>query len=130
MKEALFELSMIGPCGMNCGICRAHLRATNRCVGCRHINDETAKTRMKCRIRLCDKRRGEYCFDCEEFPCDRLIHLDKRYRTRYGMSEIENLEFIRDKGIDKFLKNERKKWVSAEGVRCVHDGKIYTIKSG
>jgi hypothetical protein len=123
-----FDAKMIAPCGMNCGVCRVHLRPNNPCVGCRNIEQNLARTRMGCRLRLCDKRRGEYCFDCEEFPCERLKHLDKRYRTKYGMSEIENLEFIRDKGIEKFLKNERKRWVSDKGVRCVHDKKIYKIK--
>lgn len=41
------------------------------------------------------------------------------------MSEIENLEFIRDKGIEKFLEEERKKWISEKGVLCVHDKKYY-----
>jgi hypothetical protein len=41
------------------------------------------------------------------------------------MSEIENLETIRDKGIEYFLKQEEKKWVNNDGVLCVHDKKHY-----
>jgi hypothetical protein len=76
---------------------------------------------MNCRLRLCGKRRGRFCYDYPPFLCDRLQRLDTRYRTRYGMSEIENLEYIRDRGMDPFLENERSKWVSNRGILCVHD---------
>jgi len=42
------------------------------------------------------------------------------------MSEIENLVYIRDKGIEKFLDRERRKWISEKGVLCVHDRKYYS----
>ncbi len=77
-------------------------------------------------MRLCTERTGPFCYDCADFPCDRLRHLDKRYRTRYGMSEIENLEYIRDHGIERFLENERARWVSERGVLCVHDRRWYS----
>ena len=40
------------------------------------------------------------------------------------MSMIENLEYIRDKGIDKFLEKEREKWQcpDCDGVICCHNG--------
>jgi hypothetical protein len=43
------------------------------------------------------------------------------------MSEIENLEYIRDHGMEEFLENERRKWVSDNGILCVHDKKYYMI---
>jgi hypothetical protein len=36
----------------------------------------------------------KFCFECEGFPCDRIKTLDKRYRTKYGMSMVENLKEI------------------------------------
>jgi hypothetical protein len=44
------------------------------------------------------------------------------------MSEIENLEFIRDKGIDEFIKKELKRWKcpTCGGVICVHNKKCYS----
>jgi len=116
---------LIAPCGMNCGICGAYLREKNPCHGCRKADENYPKTRVNCKIRVCAKRKGSYCFDCDEFPCERLKHLDERYRKRYGMSEIENLEFIRDKGMDEFIENECKKWQSGKGTFCVHDKKYY-----
>lgn len=76
-------------------------------------------------MRVCQKRAGKFCCHCPEFPCERLRHLDRRYQKKYRMSEIANLEFIREKGIRKFVESERDKWTSPYGVRCVHDGKSY-----
>ncbi|HTY52562.1 MAG TPA: hypothetical protein VMB35_05160 [Methanomicrobiales archaeon] len=44
------------------------------------------------------------------------------------MSEIDNLLFIRDRGLEKFLEEERGRWVSDAGVLCVHDRKYYRVK--
>ncbi len=117
--------NLIAPCGMNCGICRAFLRRRNPCHGCNDAEQNKPKTRVHCRLRVCEKRRSDFCFDCPEFPCDRLRHLDLRYRTRYGMSQIDNLEYIRDKGIRKFLEKECRKWIREKGVFCVHDRRYY-----
>ncbi len=116
--------NLIAPCGMNCAICRAHLREHNPCHGCRDAEQNKPTTRVACRLRRCAQRRGIFC-DCAEFPCDPLNHLDQRYRTRYGMSEIENLIYIRNHGVEKFLANERTKWVSERGTLCVHDRNYY-----
>ncbi len=110
---------------MNCGICIAFLREMNPCHGCRRAQENRPKTRVGCRLRVCTKRSGRFCCDCPEFPCDRLKHLDHRYRTQYGMSEIENLEFIRKNGIRNFVEAERKRWLSPRGILCVHDKKRY-----
>jgi len=125
MNTKTVEENLIAPCGINCGVCRAYLRSNNPCHGCRNANENIPKTRANCKIRICDKRKGKFCCDCEKFPCERLSHLDERYRTKYSMSEIENLKFIKEKGISKFLDHEEKRWVSAKGVFCVHDKKHY-----
>ena len=116
---------LIAPCGMNCAICKAYLRKKNPCHGCRDVERNNPKTRFQCRLRTCDRRKGNYCFSCQEFPCDRLKHLDLRYRMRYGMSEIENLEAIRKNGIRKFVASERSRWITDQGILCVHDRKRY-----
>ena len=108
---------------MNCGVCIAYLREKDKCLGCEI--GPTKKSCLNCKIRNCRERKGQYCFDCANFPCERLKHLDKRYQTKYGMSEIENLEYIRDQGIDKFLQNECKKWQRESGIFCVHNKNVY-----
>lgn len=80
---------------------------------------------IKCSRRDCKKRKDKFCFECDSFPCQSIKTLDERYRKKYGMSEIENLEFIRDHGIDAFLRDQEKKYISKDGTFCVHDGKCY-----
>jgi ribosomal protein S27AE len=53
-----------------------------------------------------------------------LLHFDKRYRTRYKMSMIENLGTISASGIGRFLASEKVKWTCSKcgGIICVHKG--------
>jgi hypothetical protein len=77
-----------------------------------------------CVIKHCPNQKSEsgYCYECEKFPCQRLKDLDKRYRTKYHMSMIENLFFIQNQGISMFLENESHRWKCPEcsSVVCVH----------
>jgi hypothetical protein len=127
MDASYFDEKLIAPCGMNCGVCRAYLRQRNPCHGCREAEQNMPKTRASCRMRICGVQTGRFCYECAEFPCDRLRLMDRRYRTRYGMSEIENLACIRDEGMEAFLDREHRRWVSDEGVLCVHDGRRYPL---
>jgi len=131
--ESLNKYSLIAPCGMNCGICMAYLREKNRCLGCRVVETSKPVTRVRCKIKNCNifqKDGAKFCFECRDFPCDRLKHLDKRYRTKYDMSMIENLGNIRKYGIRKFVKNENVRWTCSQcgGTICVH--KKYCIDCG
>ena len=119
-----FSKNLIAPCGMNCGVCQAYLRSENKCPGC-FAGRKVGGRLIKCGRRLCKKRKGKFCFECDEFPCDSIKRLDERYCAKYGMSEIENLQFIRDNGIEKFLAQQEKKYISEKGVLCVHDRKNY-----
>jgi hypothetical protein len=65
-----------------------------------------------------------FCFECESFPCKRLKALDKRYRTKYHVSMIENLNSIKENGIKNFLKTEEQKWLCPKcgDTICCHNG--------
>lgn len=128
---AVNKTSLIAPCGMNCGICLGYLREKNKCPGCRGIDIDQPGYCLRCRIKNCERLRKTkpgFCFQCEKFPCARLKQLDKRYRTRYGMSMLENLEDIRRLGIRKFLANEKTRWACPEcgGTICVHKHRCYS----
>ncbi len=117
--------ALIAPCGMNCGLCRAFIRDRDPCPGCRGDDTLKLKSRANCPIKTCDRiiRSGTgYCLSSECFPCSRLKSLDKRYRTKYGMSMIDNLEAIRSLGIRQFSKNEDERWLCPECGKtiCVH----------
>jgi nicotinamidase-related amidase len=121
---------MIAPCGMNCGICSAYLRPKNRCSGCLALEGPKQKYCTVCSIKTCAERsKGDtFCFDCAKYPCAHLKHLDKRYRTRYGMSMIENQNRIRDLGLDGFMAVENTRWVcpSCGSPICIHTRLCYT----
>ena len=70
----------------------------------------------------------QFCYECGDFPCRQLKNLDKRYRTFYHISMIENLKFVKKNGIERFLKEEVEKWHCPEcgGVICCHNGICYT----
>jgi hypothetical protein len=131
MKKEMQEI-LIAPCGMNCALCSSYLAMKvdlkkqgiqrSYCTGCRPRGKNCAF--MK---KACEKLGNgliKYCHECADFPCRRLKGLDKRYRERYRMSMIENLEFIRDKGMAAFLKQQTKQWKCPEcgGVICCHNG--------
>jgi len=119
---------LIAPCGMNCGLCIAFLRDKNKCPGCRYMDDPESKYCKQCSIRNCEIRKNKglkFCSNkCEKYPCTRLKNLDKRYRTKYHMSMIENLENIESKGVRKFVQNEKKRWKckKCNCTICVHKG--------
>ncbi len=128
MHSINIDKIMIAPCGMNCGICRAYLRDKKKCPGCNESNENKPKYCTSCRIKNCEELKegsGNYCFSCKVFPCARLKQLDKRYRTKYGMSMIDNLNIIKETGIDSFMVLEFEKWACEQcgGVICVHTWK-------
>ncbi len=110
---------LIAPCGINCAICKRYLAFINRipvskgvvyCKGCRPQNKRCTLLKPECRKTL---RLGEdevdYCCDCDSYPCERLSCLDKKYRTKYGVSLLDNLEQIRIMGLADFLADQTKK---------------------
>ena len=126
------EEKLIAPCGMNCNLCSGYLALKHDiksegfrisyCAGCKPRDKKCAFLKKQCQILL--NGQVEYCYECHDFPCKRLSYIDQRYKTLYRMSMIENLEFIRDNGIDKFLLKEQEKWKCPEcgGVICCHNG--------
>jgi hypothetical protein len=123
--KTIIKSELIAPCGMDCGICMAYLREKKKCPGCNGSNENKSSSCIRCKIKNCvNIRKTKFCFDCDKFPCDKLKHLDKRYRTKYGMSMIENLENIKKLGIRKFVREEKTRWVCPQcgGIICVHRG--------
>ena len=126
------KIELISPCGMNCDLCSGYLALKNDvknkgikmpyCSGCRPRNKKCAFLKKRCDLLL--KNKVRYCYECNKFPCDKLQRIDKRYRTFYRMSMIENLNFIKEKGIEKFLEQEKLKW------KCPNCGGIISCHNG
>lgn len=127
MKEDL-----IAPCGMNCNLCSAYQFRENDlnkqgfhksyCPGC--IPRGKNCTHLNNWCELLGKGKIRFCFECDKYPCKRLKALDKRYREKYHMSMIDNLNYIRENGIERFLIKEEIKWRCPKcgGTICCHNG--------
>lgn len=126
------EENLIAPCGMNCALCIAYIGQKNdinkkgfnrkycegclpRGKGCLHMGD---------RCELLRDGKVRFCYECEQYPCKRLKSLDKRYRTKYHMSMLENLDAIKQRGMQSFLGSQEKQWNCPKcgGNICCHNG--------
>jgi hypothetical protein len=126
----IMKAELIAPCGMNCGICLAYLRKDRKCPGCHGDDTNKSITRVSCIIRNCGNIKSSksgFCYECTEYPCKRLKQLDNRYRTKYSMSMIENLESIKRIGLSTFVEKEEERWkcLKCGGIICVHRGYCY-----
>lgn len=114
MQEQPIYNRLIAACGMNCGLCIGYLREKKPCGGCYKKDDENKpEVCRSCSIVNCEllaKNDSGFCYDCDKYPCARLKQLDKRYKTNYGMSMIENLDFVQKNGIEKFIAYEQERW--------------------
>ena len=117
--------SLIAPCGMNCGLCVGYHRVRNKCVGCQSTSLNKPNHCINCSIKNCEllsSGKSKFCFTCHKYPCKRIKNLDRRYRAKYGMSMIENLNSIKEIGIRKFTLQEKQKWACSKcgNIICVH----------
>ncbi len=118
---------------MNCAVCSRYLAHVNnlkrsQCIGCRPRGKKCAYLFGKCGgPRDSSRRKARFCFECREYPCKRIGQMDRRYRLNYGMSVMENLEFIRAKGLEAFLRQQRRKYhcPTCTGLISTHNGKCF-----
>ena len=67
--------------------------ASENCNGCRN---EQCKLFKNCGVRPCQQEKGvDFCYLCDEFPCDRTNFDDSLYQRWVAINEI-----IRKKGIE------------------------------
>lgn len=123
---------LIAPCGMNCALCQAYQGIGLHCLGCG--NSTFRKSCQNCTIKNCSNK-VTFCFECSQYPCKRLKQLDKRYRSKYGMSMIENLNTIKTIGIDEFVNQQNLKYrcnrcgnlKSVHRTECIYCSKIQNL---
>ena len=126
------KTELIAPCGMNCRICIAFLGYTMsgnkrkmNCIGCNPSGKSCTHLKKYCK--KLTKKEIKYCYECNDFPCKQIQKLDDKYRKRFDMSTIDNLRYIKENGMKKFLQKQEKKYKCSKcgGVICVHNGKCY-----
>jgi hypothetical protein len=113
--EQLKAYPTIAVCGLDCGLCpRYYTVGTSRCPGCGGpgFSDKHPSCSF---ITCCVKRKGlEACGQCPEFPCSKFKS-DEEYRQAESSSYppsrnmLSNSEFIKEKGIKAFLRQQEKR---------------------
>ena len=124
---------LIAPCGMNCGICSRYLAYVNnlkksQCAGCRPGNKRCDYLFAQCDgINHAAKGHARFCYECGHYPCKHIDRMDKRYRTNYGMSVKENLEYIKNRGIAEFVREQYQKYQCSKcgGLISIHNKKCF-----
>jgi hypothetical protein len=133
--EKLNKISeeLIAPCGMNCAVCSRRLSYINnlkrsQCVGCRPRNKRCEYLFGKCTgINHAAKGNAAFCFKCSLYPCKQIDRMDDRYVKNFKMSIRDNLEFIKKKGIGKFVNEQYKKYRCSRcnGLISIHNKKCF-----
>jgi hypothetical protein len=109
---------MLAPCGMNCAVCSKYLALANglkmsQCSGCRPGNKHCSYLFEKCggvNANRPGTTDAPFCFECELYPCKEIKRMDTRYRKNYRMSTIENLETIRESGLESLIRIQIEKY--------------------
>jgi len=109
----------IGCCGAYCKTCIKQQieKYPNKksCLGCKlgYENDTRNIDRAKCKIKICcfKEKQLNTCADCSNYPCNILEKFFSKGRVKYQ----KQLDYIRDKGYKKFLKNANQ-WNGSSGM--------------
>ena len=101
----------VGACGIDCGLCpRYHTKTGSRCPGCApegflDVGGQWCKM-TRCAVR---DRGYETCAECAEFPCYRFDGWDQGDSFVSHLRYIANLRAIRERGIEEFAAQQRKR---------------------
>jgi hypothetical protein len=120
------EMTLVAPCGINCGDCGVHLvkdkaklidslvargfgkESLNEkslpCGGCRAVKGNCAVIGGTCETYTCIAGRGfDFCFECPDFPCIKLNPAADRANVLPHNMKVFNLCFIQRQGLAKFV---------------------------
>ncbi len=128
------EMNLAAPCGIYCGACRHYLARSKGmleerglrvgCEGCRVRDKQCVFIKKLCP--LIRKKEMDFCFECEDFPCEDRKKLDQLY-SRFDVDLLDNLLRMKKVGVKEWLKEQEDKWRCpvCEGNICVHDKECY-----
>ncbi len=132
MKAGNSERWSIAICGLNCARCDIYLASHGdenlrdeiakwfkkernetigleqiRCEGCRGSLD--VHWSSECKMMLCArKKRLEYCFQCEDFPCTSVNEFSVDGIPHHKRT-VENLKMMKEMGIEAWIKEQERK---------------------
>ena len=87
---------------MNCGLCPMFLG--KYCGGCGNGN-------QSCKIAKCSLEHGkiEYCYECENYPCEKYQYIDKYDSFITHKRQKEDLERVQKIGIEQYNLEQQEK---------------------
>jgi hypothetical protein len=116
------RLSLVAPCGIDCGLCQLHTcaddpqlleRMVSRgipreklpCAGCRGVQGNCPVIGGTCASYTCvTEKKVEFCFECGDFPCSKLNPAADRADVLPHNVKMFNLCTIQRVGVDGFVK--------------------------
>lgn len=129
------ENNLAGRCGAYCGACRSYLLQKKSlfeekgykrgCKGCKVQDKNCAFVKKGCKALR--NKEIEYCFECEKMPCERLTSINNRYKSKYNVNFLDNLNRMKEIGVDQWLEEQKLLYTCPEcgGEICVHDEECY-----
>lgn len=126
---------LVAPCGMNCNLCSwVQDPSKPGCAGCRPRGRGCVHKRGLC-TRLA-RQEMDFCHKCGDYPCESLLVIEDRYSRVHNYSFLENLDYIKRRGMPAFLRREARRYTCTEcgrfltvhSDRCPHCGNIYKRK--
>jgi len=87
-----------------------------RCNGCK--SDVLSVYCLDCKIKTCAENKNvDYCYYCPDYPCA-MLHKFKNDRYDHHSIIFQNLNFIKENGIEAWLKSQKERWSCSEcGMR-------------
>ncbi len=133
--ENIDDFNLSAPCGLFCESCKHYLAKSENvldraglkqgCDGCRIRNKKCAFLRKQCSALL--KQKIDFCYECDNFPCENLKRLNQGYEERYGTSLVGNLKRLKEIGLENWIKEQRQLYRCPKcgGRISVHDKLCY-----
>lgn len=91
-------------CGLNCGLCPMYL--DHHCPGC-----GGGAGNQSCKIAKCSLEHGglEYCFQCNEYPCEKYLHIDEFDSFISHQNQKIDMERAKEIGMDAYNSEQTEK---------------------
>lgn len=108
-------------CGLNCGLCPMFLG--KHCGGCGNGN-------QSCKIAKCSLEHGkvEYCFACEQYPCEKYQHFDAYDSFITHRRRKADLDKVRRIGVEAYnLEQQEKQQILQYLLTHYDDGRKKTF---
>lgn len=131
----LTDISLAAPCGIYCGTCSHYLareksrlaekKLKHGCKGCRVQNKNCSWVKKNCT--LLRKNQVAFCYECSDYPCEKLEKLHLRHIANDHLNLFENLDRIKNIGAQLWLLEQQEHWKCpvCGGSFCVMDQSCY-----